>query len=85
MTKFMNIPIIPTVEDKKKEFKPTVFTHYIDSDKTVRTSKNNANEYQNVIWLGDDKIYGDIFKAWNDKFPNNFTIFFGVKGDEEYS
>lgn len=79
----MNIPIIPTVEDKKKEFKPTVFTHAINEEKIIEETIDNPNEYNSVIWLGKDKYYGDVFKAWND--IKNFTIFFGVKGDEEYS
>lgn len=83
MTKFMNIPNPSNSEDKKKQFKPTVFTHAIDDDKSLAKTNYTASDFDFVIWLGYDSQYGDVFKAWNENC-NYFTIYFGVKGDEDY-
>ena len=83
MTKFMNIPNPSNSEDKKKEFKTTVFTYAIDVDKKVTKTNYSSSDFDFVIWLGYDSYYGDVFKAWNEN-GKYFTIFFGVKGDEDY-
>lgn len=85
-TKFMNIPNPSNSEDKKKEFKPTVFTHFISSKKEILESELKPTDFEFVIWLGHDIAYGDVFKVWNGVINDidSFTIYFGVKGDEDY-
>jgi hypothetical protein len=75
-TKFM------TLDGQKSEKKETVFTHCVNSSlKIVEVSRLKPTKFSNVLHIGCDHIYGDVFKAWeNDK--NVFTIFFGTAGDE---
>lgn len=77
MTKF--ISLIEKPKDK------TVFTAGVNFN--VKTEKGcvektilKPTDYEEVIWLGHDKIYGDVFKAV--KKDDSFTIFFGKKGSE---
>lgn len=75
MTKFM------TLGYSKKTVKKTVFKTLLDdSFKIVDASKQPEN-YSNVLFLGHDESYGDLFKAWDDD-KNDFAIYFGEKGDE---
>ncbi len=63
--------------------KQTKFTHYIDSDKMVEKALNRSpNYWDNVLFIGHDKCYGDVFKCWDNGYEDNFIIFFGEKGDE---
>ena len=65
-----------------KIVKKTVFTHFINSK--IEISENIAfqpKNYENVLHIGYDKIYGDVFKAWKNEH-DNFVIYFGTKGDE---
>ena len=76
MTKFISI------DKDTQEKKETVFTHSIQSTlKDIIEVNIKATEYKNVMHLGYDNIYKDVFKAW-DNNPNNFTLFFGTKGNE---
>ena len=77
MTKFK------TLNSNKKEKKETVFTHYVDTGKTIeKTDIDEPEQWKNVLHIGYDDDYGDVFKAWNEDDQNEFVIFFGQKGDE---
>ena len=70
-----------TLEQKSKIVAGTVFTHFISGRKTVCDSIRTVNGFENVLHIGYDKQYGDVFKCW-DQNPNEFIIYFGTKGDE---
>ncbi len=75
MTKFLKLSI-------KKDNKKTIFKKYIDTKFEVQNVvMYGPNDYLNVMFLGHDIIYGDVFKVWN-KNENKFTLYFGEKGDE---
>ena len=60
----------------------TVFTHYINKNMEIKSKPSyQATYYENVLHIGCDKDYTDVFKCWN-KDPNCFVIYFGTKGDE---
>ena len=76
-TKFISLDNLQPVK------KQTKFTHYVDKDKQISsTPLVTPSEYDNVLHIGTDEEYGDVFKAWDDGEKNNFIIYFGVKGDE---
>ena len=75
VTKFISL-------ENKKESKKTVFKKYITSNSSVEKAISEPSCYDNVLHIGYDKDYGDVFKAWNDNSPNDFVIYFGAKGDE---
>lgn len=74
MTKFSTI-------DGKESPNKTIFKKYIDSDFTIKEGAILPSDWDNVMFIGHDVIYGDVFKAWDDD-KNSFTIYFGKKGDE---
>lgn len=74
-TKFMSL------DEPKKEVKETTFNKYIDHNFEISPSNSKPTNYLNVLYLGHNLIYGDVFKAW-DKDPECFMILFGEKGDE---
>ena len=60
----------------------TVFTHYVNSNLEIESEVSTPIEdWQNILHIGTDVIYGDVFKVWNTD-ENYFTIYFGTKGDE---
>ena len=72
-----------SLDKKQKENKKTIFTHIVEFDKKIKeTSFNKPEDYENVLYIGYDNDYGDVFKVWNEEEENNFIIFFGTKGDE---
>lgn len=83
-TKFMTLDNM----SKQPAIKRTVFTHVLN----IRGINNNEiynsetedtpGQWNNVLLIGSDETYGDVFKCWDDGGENNFTIYFGVKGDE---
>ena len=75
MTKFM------TLGYSKKTVKKTVFKTLLDDSFKIVNASVQPENYSNVLFLGHDESYGDLFKAWNDD-KNNFAIYFGEKGDE---
>lgn len=79
MTKFINLGQLPEEQNKKKE---TVFTHLLESDKTMIAYETSPKAYDTVIFLGYDNNYGDVFKAYKEDCLNKFTILLGIKGDE---
>ena len=69
-----------SLNDKVKEGKETIFTKVVYNNgggDTIKTPKN----YKNILHIGRDEWYGDIFKCWNEDI-NCFTLHFGIKGDE---
>jgi hypothetical protein len=67
---------------ERKEVKKTVFNKIVNSKLEIEEAISTPEQYNNVLYLGKDKDYGDVFKAWDNNTDENFTIFFGVKGDE---
>lgn len=68
---------------KSKPVIETKFTHCIGSDKDIIENDNERpSKWDNILHIGTDKYYGDVFKCWDNGNENNFTIYFGVKGDE---
>ena len=76
MTKFID-------NTKKANSKKTVFKKALSFDFTVGDACASIYDYEKVEFIGHDESYGDVFKAYLDADDdNNFTLFFGVKGDE---
>ena len=73
MTKFID-------NTKKANSKKTVFKKALSFDFTVVDAFAVVTDYEKVEFIGHDECYGDVFKAYHDE--NNFTLFFGTKGDE---
>ena len=61
--------------------KKTKFTKVVINSYDVEETNTSPSEYENVVHIGRDRVYGDVFIAYDDN-PNNFTIFFGEAGDE---
>ena len=76
MTKFID-------NTKKANSKKTVFEKALSFDFIVDDACGSINDYEKVEFIGHDESYGDVFKAYHDENDeNNFTLFFGTKGDE---
>ena len=72
-----------TLDKKEKpEAKKTVFEKCVDTKLNVSDERTFASEFDNVVFLGNDVHYGDVFKAWNNGQEHDFIIYFGVKGSE---
>jgi hypothetical protein len=74
MTKFISI------DKDTQEKKETVFIRIL-SVRSLDTTLTEPNDWDNVMHIGKDVDYGDVFKCWNENV-NNFTLYFGTKGDE---
>ena len=70
-----------TLNSEKQEPKKTVFKKYIGADMVFNDSSWRPDQFENVLYIGRDKAYGDVFKVWDDD-ENDFLIFFGTAGDE---
>ena len=68
-------------ESKKTIFKYTVECNSPGSEPRIETTTMKPKEFKEVIYLGRDDAYGDVFLA-RPESPSVFWIFFGVKGDE---
>ena len=67
---------------ESKIFKETVFTHFVNSEMEIKSTPNyQTADFENVLHIGCNKRYGDVFKCWISN-PNDFIIYFGTKGDE---
>lgn len=73
-----------TTLDNKQSKKETIFTHLVGTDKKPIDVSEKASQWENVLHLGRDTHYGDVFKAWENEDEDGFCIFFGVKGNEHY-
>jgi len=80
MTKFMKLPN----NNNKEEIKKTVFTKFLTHELNIENSTLQPENFNNIIHVGKDRDYGDVFKVWNNGNPRDFVIFFGIKGDEDY-
>lgn len=77
MTKFIN-----RITDNP--IKPTTFKFLLTCGYGKREANLQPSDFINVEFIGHDEQYGDVFKAW-DNNPQQFTLCFGTKGDEEYA
>ena len=78
MTKYMTL-------DKKEnpESKKTVFNLMVGSDMEIIDAPLQPDRMEEVLFLGNDESYGDVFLAYIDaKDKSEFAIYFGVKGNE---
>lgn len=75
MTKF-------TTLEKKTKKRETVFKKLITSDLEILSTNYKPTDFDNVLHIGNDECYGDVFKAWNKSRENDFIIYFGKAGDE---
>ena len=76
MTKFIN-------RITAKPITPTRFEFLLAWDLSKLEAIEKPSDFINVEFIGHDRQYGDVFKAWNDD-PQQFTLYFGTKGDEDY-
>ncbi len=79
MTNFRRINLEEEIEIIKP--KGTIFYNSVNSQLEITTAVLSPEEYENVIHIGEDINYGDVFIAYDDD-PNDFTVFFGEAGDE---
>lgn len=70
-----------TLEPAKKA-KKTVFKKFLTSTLEIKDAKYHPKDYDKVLYIGNNTFYGDVFKAWLDNNEEEFTIYFGEKGDE---
>lgn len=70
-----------SLDDKVKESKKTIFTKTVQSTDVIIVDCYTPEGYKNVLHIGYDKCYGDVFKCWNDNI-NYFNLHFGIKGEE---
>ena len=64
----------------KQETKKTIFKKCVSSTLEIFSTVYKPCDFENVLFIGNDKYYGDVFKAWNDE--RDFYILFGTAGDE---
>jgi hypothetical protein len=65
----------------KKDVKKTVFNRKVSMDSVSETVALPV-DFDNVEFIRNSVVYGDIFFAWYEEDENDFTIFFGERGDE---
>ncbi|MDB4507346.1 hypothetical protein N9064_00490 [bacterium] len=65
--------------EPKKKLKGIEFTKVV-GEENIYTPRIKPNEFQNIIHIGTDESYGDVFKAWN-RDENCFCIYFGNLND----
>lgn len=76
MTKFINL-----TKKEVKTTEKTVFKKYLTESFSVGEASAGPESWENVAFIGNDALYGDVFKCWN-KNENDFILYFGTKGDE---
>lgn len=77
MTKYVTLKN----QEKPKRIK-TAFNRILTDALLVVSCDKDPKSYDNVLFLGHDINYGDLFKAWDDGNEEDFCLYFGVKGDE---
>jgi hypothetical protein len=80
MTKFARINL--TEKPKTVEIKKTVFKKGITIEKDIVKAVLTPNIFDKVILLPKSDRYGDVFIAFDNSCPKNYTIYFGEAGDE---
>ena len=81
MTKFMKLKPMEVSTDKKE----TRFAYVVvpkERTLSIQATLFTPSDFDNVLWIGHNHWYGDVFKVWSDVDPIKFNIFFGTKGDE---
>lgn len=73
---------IPEISGEKKEEKGIEFTHYLSGNSGWRTAHNKPNEYDQIIYLGNDVSEGDMFAAYDT--INSILIYKGHLNNETY-
>ena len=79
MTSFRRINLEKEVQ--VTEPKRTTFHSLVSKQSISQIAKLSPKDYKNVVYIGNDISYGDVFIAYNDD-PTAFTIYFGEAGDE---
>lgn len=79
MTSFRRINLEKEVQ--VTEPKRTTFHSCVNSELNNERACISPKDYKNVVYIGNDISYGDVFIAYNDD-PTVFTIYFGEAGDE---
>lgn len=69
-----------TTLEKKEGKKKTVFNKFVGHD-NVYEAKIPPQAYDNVLFICNKKLYGDVFLAWDDD-DSEGSLYFGEKGDE---
>ena len=65
-----------------KTEKKTVFNKIVTYNLKIEDIEiTTPDDYLNVLHLGYDGEYGDVFKCWSED-ENDFSIIFGEKGNE---
>ena len=77
MTKYLTLD-----KKEKPEGKKTVFQKVLSVSQTIEDTHMTPDAYGNVLYLGNDAYYGDVFKVWDKDTDAEFILFFGEKGDE---
>ena len=78
MTNFRKINL--STNQSVKEQQKTVFKSFVATTRIEVAIQQPVN-YKNIIHIGKDVAYGDVFIAYDDN-PTNFRIYFGKAGDE---
>ena len=73
MTKFTSL-------EKKEKKVGTKFYSFL-YDNVKETTDTTPCDYDNVLHIGFDTKYGDVFKCWDDD-SGEFSLYFGIKGNE---
>lgn len=78
MTNFrkINLPTNQSVKEQQK----TVFKSFVGTTR-IEVALKHPVDYENIIHIGKDVAYGDVFIAYNDN-PTSFRIYFGKAGNE---
>lgn len=72
---------MPPIDREVKEPKKTVFKNVINTELEIVDTMLTPGNFDNVLHIGKDMYYGDVFKCWHSK-SDVFYIFFGTAGDE---
>ena len=79
MTKFISLP------GQKSTVRPTVFTRCVNDHYQAKDVEDvSPDDFETVIHIGYDSVYGDVFKAVRRGESAEFVIYFGKRGDEYY-
>lgn len=71
-----------TLDKITKTEKKTVFNKIVTGNLEIAVVEYaTPDSYLNILYLGHDNDYGDVFKCW-DHDENDFAIIFGEKGNE---
>lgn len=68
-------------QNKARSKKPVTFKYALTTLAAGPESTTlTLEDFTEVLYLGHDSEYGDVFQAWG-RTPNEFIILFGDKGD----